>query len=153
MCSLIITAVRLTAHKYGTTQFMITSVPCTCVCVIFNKALFHHTDFSAILMYIYIDYCCTMFPYCCGLVQSSISPCLWFFTCSHNRFTGKEIQCTLVIKKSLGPMKLFLYNEISLYQGCQNNRIQRKSKIWDQRFYFFKMKFCYISVLYNESAL
>lgn len=108
MCSLIITAVRLTAHKYGTTQFMITSVPCTCVCVIFNKALFHHTDFSAILMYIYIDYCCTMFPYCCGLVQSSISPCLWFFTCSHNRFTGKEIQCTLVIKKSLGPMKLFL---------------------------------------------
>ena len=64
-----------------------------------------------------------------------------------------SIQCTLVIKKSLGPMKFVLYNEISLYQGCKNNKIQRKSKIWDQRFYFFIMKFCYISVLYNESAL
>ena len=60
-----------------------------------------------------------------------------------------HVQCTLVIKKSSGPIKFVLYNEISLYQGCKNNSIQRES----QRFYFFIMKFCYISVLYNESAL
>ena len=45
------------------------------------------------------------------------------------------------------------YNETLLYQGYENNIIQRKFTIWDHKHYLVVMKPHYISVLYNESPL
>ena len=54
---------------------------------------------------------------------------------------------------SLGPVKLLCHIKMLLYPGYKNNKIQRNFELWDQENYFVISRFCYISVLYNESPL
>ena len=48
----------------------------------------------------------------------------------------KQIQWTLVITNSLGPVKLLCYIKILLYPCWKNNKIQRNVELWDQENYF-----------------
>ena len=59
------------------------------------------------------------------------------------------IQWTLVIKNSLGPVKLLCYRNFVI-SGLQKQYNTKKFWTLDQEKYFIIWGFCYISVLYNE---